>query len=74
MLMICANDLFYKKVLSNITSLMGSFLWKFTLNLHIQIWLLEENWSLLKQLLGQIIVNNQRSSSMDQLGVWLGIF
>jgi hypothetical protein len=34
--MICTNDLLYEKVLLNTTSLMGSILWKPTLNLHIQ--------------------------------------
>jgi len=38
--MICADDLFYEKILSNATSLMGSILWIPTLNLHIQGYLL----------------------------------
>ncbi len=37
MLMICPNDLLYEKNYENTSSLMGSFLWRLTLNMHAKV-------------------------------------
>jgi hypothetical protein len=56
-LIICANDLNFEKFLSNITSLMGSFLWKPTLNLRIQM-ITWRKLVIIKKIVTTIIVDN----------------